>query len=80
MLAWDEPPTVEEVKQVVSDRLKIPRKGQYEFAYVAEDILERRQFAAMEAMKQQTEEQKRRQMTDKADLHSALMLGGGAVA
>lgn len=80
MLAWDEPPTVEEVKQVVSDRLKIPRKGQYEFAYVAEDILERRQFVAMEAMKRQTEEQKRRQMSDKADLHSALMLGGGAVA
>lgn len=80
MLAWDEPPTVEEVKQVVVERLKIPRKGQYEFAYIAEDILERRQFAAMEAAKRQAEEEKRRQLADKTELHSALMLGGGAVA
>lgn len=80
MLAWPIPPTSEEIREVTTERLKIPRNGIYEFVFLLDDIREKRALTERDRalVKKKTEDQ--RTAVEKAEFHIAMMLGSQEVA
>lgn len=79
MLTWLVPPTLDEVRATTNDRKDIPRKGIYEFVYLADDIRERRALEVYNQAKAQKRESDDKNAVEKAESYIAMMLGSQEV-
>lgn len=75
MLSWPLPPTSDEIRETTLERLKIPRKGIYEFVYLIDDIKERRALAEYARAQAKRKEAESKTAVEKAEFHIAMTLG-----
>lgn len=80
LLSWSIPVTKEEVLATVLERLPIPRKGDYEFGYLVDDIRERRAKAELTRSRANQKDASNKDAIEKAEFHIAMMLGGQEVS
>lgn len=80
MLTWLVPPTVEEIRETTLARKDIPRKGNYEFAYLADDIRERRAVAVRAQAQSEKKQVADKNAVEKAENYIAMMLGSQEVS
>jgi hypothetical protein len=80
MLTWLVPPTVDEIRETTLARKDIPRKGDYAFAFLADDIRERRAVAVRNQALAEKKQAADKTAVEKAETYIDMMLGSQEVS